>query len=192
MAKATLSPAFAGFSGRSGGMVFRQLRGQTFISQRPEPTGGRTSAAQQAQRARFALAGQYARRVLADPWQRRVYEALGRERNRRADKLLASDFLSPPVVEEIGVSDYQRQPGGLIRILAIDDIEVVSVTVTIRTASGTLVEQGAATRTHGVWCYRATIAAPLDTALTITATAKDRPGHDGVLTVEHPATKSPA
>src|SRR4051794_12233702 len=112
MAKAHLNSAFDGFSGRSGGMVFRTVRGQTFISQRPSPIRGRASAAQKQQRDRFALATAYAKQVLSDPCQRRVYEALATDRNRRADKLLISDFLTPPVVDEIDVSGYQRQPGG--------------------------------------------------------------------------------
>src|SRR5438045_1401817 len=101
MAKAHLLPACGGFSGRSGGMVFRTGRGQTFISQRPGPKRGRASAAQQQQRDRFALAAAYAKQVLSDPWQRRVYEALATDRGRRADKLLISDFLTPPVVDQL-------------------------------------------------------------------------------------------
>lgn len=185
MAKASLNSAFAGFSGRSGGMVFRQLRGETFISQRPESKQREISAAQQQQRARFIQATAYAKQVLSDPWQRRVYEAVAKERNRRADKIVTSDFLTPPVVEEIDVSEYRRQPGDVIRILATDDVEVVSVTVTLQTASGVLVEQGAAAKTHGVWCYKATVTGPPD-ALAITATAKDRPGHDGSRTIAYP------
>jgi hypothetical protein len=183
MAKAHLNSAFGGFSGRSGNMVYRSVRGQTFISQRPLAKSNRVSAAQKSQRDRFMLAGAYAKQVLADACQRRVYEDLAKARNRRADKLLTSDFLTPPIVEEINVSDYRRHAGELIRVLATDDIEVVAVAVAIRTAAGALVEQGAATKTHGVWCYRTASAAPADVALTITATARDRPGHDGTLTI---------
>src|SRR5581483_8258437 len=98
----------------------------------------------------------------------------------RADKLVAADFLNPPVVEEIDASEYEGQPGGLIRVIATDDVEVVSVGVAIRTASGVLVEDGSATKLHGVWRYVATGAAPAGAPLVITATAKDRPGHSGV------------
>jgi hypothetical protein len=33
--------------------------------------------------------------------------------------------MTPPVVTRIDISGYQRQPGDTIRILAIDDVEVV-------------------------------------------------------------------
>src|SRR5205814_4811537 len=121
-------------------MVFRSVRGKTVIAQRPQIGPREMSPSQQAQRERFAEAGRYARQVLSDPWQRRSYEKLAQERSRRADLLVISDFLTPPRVEEIDVSGYQRQPGGIIRILAFDDIEVVSVEVTIRTAAGVRVE----------------------------------------------------
>jgi hypothetical protein len=178
MAKAYLNPVFNGLSGKSGGMVFRRLGAQTILAKRPDTKERTASRAQQAQRDRFAQAGAYAKQVLSDPWQRRSYEVLAKERNRRADKLVAGDFLNPPVVDEIDVSGYQRRPGGVIRIFATDDIEVVSVHVAIETPDG-IVEQAAASKLHGVWCYTATSAAPAGAALTITATAKDRPGHNG-------------
>ena len=183
MAKAQLNPAFDGISGRSGGIVYRRLRGETILARRPEPRARAASPAQAAQRQRFAEAVQYAREVLSDPWQRRMYEQLAQERNRRADKLVAADFLTPPVVEEIDVSGYQRRPGGIVRVLATDDIEVVAVEVAIQTADGSSVEHGPAVRIHGVWCYRTTAVPAANLALTITATAQDRPGHTGTLTV---------
>jgi tRNA nucleotidyltransferase (CCA-adding enzyme) len=177
MAQAELHPVFNGLTGRIDGMVFRRLRGKTVIAQRPQTRAREISPAQAAQRERFALAREYARRVLADPWQRRMYDKLAQERNRRADLLLVSDYLTPPVVEDIDVSGYQRQPDGLIRILADDDIEVVMVDVTIETAAGVVVERGSAAKAHGVWCYRVTSVAPAEASLTMRITAWDRPGH---------------
>jgi hypothetical protein len=179
MAYAELHPAFAGLTGTSGGLVFRRLRDKTVVARRAEPSTQRGSAAQQAQRERFALAREYAKAVLADPWQRLAYERLARERHRRADLLVVSDYLNPPTVDTVDVSDYRRQPGGTIRILAHDDVEVVAVEVSIRTAAGILLEQGAATQVHGVWRYRTTVAAPAAEPLTIEAIARDRPGHAG-------------
>ena len=106
MAKAHLNPAFDGISGRSGGIVYRRLRGETIIARRLESRARAASPAQEAQRQRFAEAIPYAREVLSDPGQRRTNERLARERNRRADNLVAADFLTPPVVEEIDVSGY--------------------------------------------------------------------------------------
>ena len=186
MARVHLNAAFAGFSGRSGELVYRRLRGSTIIAQRPEQSGRAPSPAQQRQRERFTQAAEYARQVLSDPHQREIYEALAKERNRRVDKMLASDFLTPPVVSRIDVSKYQRLPGGVIRILATDDIEVVSVEVKIESTAGSLIEQGAATKIHGVWCYHSSATSPAAESLTITATATDRPGHCGSHSVSYP------
>jgi hypothetical protein len=183
MAKALLNSVFGGFSGKSGNLVFRQLRGQTIIAQPPDVTTRKPSPAQMARQGRFAEANAYAKRVLADPLQRRSYAALAEERNRKVDTMVIGDFLTPPVVEEIETSGYQRKPDGLIRVLAIDDVEVVSVEVSIKTADGVAIESGPAEKFHGVWQYAATAAVPNGTALTITATAKDRPGHDGSRTI---------
>jgi hypothetical protein len=166
-------------------MVFRRVRGKTVIAQRPIGSAREISPAQQAQRERFAQAGEYARQVLSDPCQRRIYERLARERNRRPDSLVMSDFLTVPTIDEIDVSAYQRQAGGLIRILAFDDIEVVAVEAIISTAAGALVERGPATKVQGVWCYRTTTDAPAGEAVMIEVRAWDRPGHSVSRTIRH-------
>jgi hypothetical protein len=168
-------------------MVFRRVRGKTVIAQRPYLRSSEGSAAQQAQREKFTLARAYAKGVLADPWQRQAYEKTAKRNNRRVDLLVVSDFLTPPVVEVLDVSGYQRQPGGIIRILAEDDIEVVSVEVILETISGESIERGFATSVHGVWCYRTTTSAPMDVPLVVTAIALDRPGHGDTATHVMPA-----
>jgi hypothetical protein len=179
MATAQLHPVFEGIHGRSGEMVFRRTRTGIVIARRPDTRERNASSAQQAQRERFALAADYARRVLTDPWQRKIYERIAAERNRRVDKLLMSDFLTPPVVEEIGVSGFRGHAGDVVRVLASDDIAVTSVEVAIETASGAPVEKGSAANIHGVWCYTARVAAPAGEATVIRATARDRPGNEG-------------
>jgi hypothetical protein len=108
-----------------------------------------------------------------------MYERLATARNRRVDKLLMSDFLTPPVVEEIDLSGYQRRPGDLVRVIASDDLEVTGVEVAVHTVSGVRIEHGAAGQVHGVWCYRAAAPAPTSEPLVITAIARDRPGNEG-------------
>jgi hypothetical protein len=167
-------------------VVYRNVRGQTFMTRRPERRKDKPSPAQRKQRDRFTAAGEYAREVLADPCQRREYEALALERGRRADKLIASDFLTPPVVNEIDLSGYRGRIGDLIRVRATDDLEVVSVMVTVRTGGGGKLEEGPATKQHGVWRYLTTAARPSGETVTITATAKDRPGNGGDAVVSYP------
>jgi hypothetical protein len=90
------------------------------------------------------------------------------------------------VVERVELSGYRGQPGGVIAVIATDDLEVVSVGVAIHTQSGGVVERGAAAKTHGVWRYAATATAPAGEPLTIVVTATDRPGHEGSRTVSYP------
>lgn len=176
MTKITFHPMVSTVRGKSGGIVFKTVRGKTILAQSPTVAAREASPAQLAQRERFTAACNYAREVLSDPLQRRLYADLARERDRRIDKMIESDFLTSPTVDLVDVANYRGEPGGLVRVLATDDIEVVAVTVEIRTASDAKVESGAAAKVHGVWNYTATATAPQE-ALVITATARDRPGN---------------
>lgn len=59
---------------------------------------------------------------------------------------------------------------------------LTAVSVAIRAADLSVLEEGAATLTDGAWVYRATTARASGQAVTITATAVDRPGHTGAKT----------
>lgn len=159
-------------------VIYRQVGDQVIMQGRPESRTRAWTPTQVAQRERFAQAVEYARKVLQDPWQREVYAELAKERGRRADKLVTSDFLTPPEVRRVDLTAYRGQPGGTIRIIAVDDIEVVDVRVTIQSSAGAVLEQGAARKVHGVWLYTATVAAPAGERLTVAATARDRPGNE--------------
>ena len=182
--KVELSSTLQGLSGLHGDIVFRRLKGQTIIAQRPERKERPPTAAQAAHRARFRSAVNYAATILEDRCQRLVYEGLARQTGRRADKILTSDFLTPPVVELIDIEDYGGRVGDVIRVMATDDVEVVSVQVSIHTGSGEVLEQGAAIKQQGVWRYTATVAAPESGKLAVIAVATDRPGHEGRGAVE--------
>jgi hypothetical protein len=186
MPKITMNAGFQSVSGALDDVIYRKIRGQTFMTRRPDPRPSKPSPAQQKQRERFAAASYYAREILADPCQRRAYEALARDRNRRADKLLTSDFLTPPIIDEIDLSGYRGRVGDIIRVRATDDIEVVGVQVSVQTAAGLKLEEGPAKNVHGVWRYIATTALPPGDTVTIIATAKDRPGNDGVGRASYP------
>lgn len=186
MAEANFHPLLHKVSGKSGNLVFRQVKGRTVIAQAARRAPQPPSPLQLAQRLRFRAAGEYAKKILADPCQHRAYAALAKERDRRVDKLVTSDYLTPPTVDAIEPGGYHGQPGDVIKVLATDDVEVVSVMVTLRSITDTLLEEGAATKIHGVWCYTATTTAPVGQKIKITATAKDRPDHEGTATMSYP------
>ena len=75
---------------------------------------------------------------------------------------------------------------GFVRVIATDDVEVVSVSVSLRTAAGAELERGPGAKVHGIWRYPATVAVPPGERVTIHATATDRPGHEGVGEVVYP------
>ncbi len=178
MGKTTVNTALNGISGRVDQWVYRQVKDQTVVARRPVPSERDPSPRQLARRERFDQARLYAKTVLADPNRRRVYEALAAQCNRRADRILMADYLTPPAIELIDVSAYRGQPGDVIQILATDDIEVVAVKVTIRRASGEVVEQGITTKEHGLWRYPATAPVAAGENVTVLATARDRPGNE--------------
>jgi hypothetical protein len=71
-------------------------------------------------------------------------------------------------------------------IRASDDFEVIGVDVSITEAEGKAVEEGAAVKTPvGLWKYTAKTAVPTGTAVRITVTASDRPGHTASKTETH-------
>ena len=177
MAQVTPHPLLTSLSGKSGGLVFRQLRGRVVVAQAPAPSEAARSAEQVRRQDLFRDARRYAKTVLADPYQKKAYEARARAAGRRADLLLTADYLNPPEIQLVDASAYHGTPGDVIRVLATDDLEVASVEVSIATSAGVLVERGAASCVHDVWLYTAGTAAPDGEALTITAVAKDRPGN---------------
>jgi hypothetical protein len=178
-------------SGRVDGFVYRQTKVGVVVARQPrkemfKARTKKTSVAQSSTRSRFKEASGYAKRVLQDPLVRRAYQRFAKERNRRFDRVPVSDFLSPPEIEHIDLSRYRGRPRDLIRILAFDDVQVVSVEVEIHTAAGVLVEKGVAKSAHDVWDYCATATTDPSTALVITVTAIDRPQHRTTQKVVYP------
>lgn len=181
--KATLHPSIKSLSGSLDGWTYRRVGEQVIVAGRPDAGPRVFTGAQVGAQRRFADAVAYAKSVLADPLQREAYAELAKQRGRRADKLLTGDYLTPPEIRRIDASGYRGQPGDAVRIMAWDDIEVVSVDVTLQTAAGVVLEQGSARSVHGVWLYAATTAAPVNERISISVTAKDRPGNATAATI---------
>lgn len=182
--KVTLNRSIESLSGKLDDWVYRRVGDQVIVAARADPTTKKASTKQQAGRQRFADARAYAKEVMADPRKREIYVRLGQLAGRQPDKLLTSDFLTPPEITQVDLSDYRGQAGDPIYVFAFDDIEVVSVEVALQNAAGAAWETGAAGADHGVWCYRPRAAAPAGERISVVVTARDRPGNATSVTVQ--------
>ena len=187
MAKIKLDPLFAGMSGKFGNVVIKKSKnGQLFVAQLPEKTKDQPSLAQLARRQAFAKASDYTKSVMADETARAVYEDLARRRKTTVRSLCMGDYLNPPTITLLDVSDYKGRIGDEIFILAYDDVDVVDVNVRLTRANGMPIENGKAVENgagSGHWHYYATVAVPLGTDIFISADAFDRPGNRAVASV---------
>jgi hypothetical protein len=177
MAKITLNEGLSKISGRMGKWVYRQQNGRTVIAAH-RPAEDDPSKKQLSRRDHFRLAQFYASEVLADPLRREHYRQLGRERKCPPNALLISNYLTPPTVDLIDLADVAAAKDAVIRIVASDAIEVVSVAVTIRQGDGTTFASGEAEKEHGIWLYRLETAVPAG-LLSVEVVAKNRAGTKG-------------
>lgn len=179
MSKIINNPLLKGASGMLGGViVYRELNGRMIMSNRPRRTGEST-AAQEAVRARFARAAQYARAKMGDPVSRAEYEAGISATKPSAYIVAITDYLRAPVVHEIDRSRYEGQVGDPLIVFASDDFKVASVQVAIIGPDGSPLESGdAALQPETLtWLYNATVANDALAGTRIVATARDNAGN---------------
>jgi hypothetical protein len=179
MAKLTYDPGQPAITGRLGNVVYRRRSGRTEMASRPKAPAVGWSAKQTANRDRFSLAAAYAREMLAEPLRARRYTELASARKTSVTGLLIKDYRTPPTIELIEDSAYRGQAGNPIRILATDDLEVVSVQVTLRDRQNAAIESGPAVKAHDIWTYVAQTTLPPNEPVNIEVTALDRPRHEG-------------
>jgi len=164
-------------SGAIGDLVFRRRAGRVIVARKPEYTNRHPSASQLAHAERFRQAAAYAKAALADAILRPIYDAASKEKGVQPYPLAVGDYLNAPTVDAIVLDGYTGKAGEHIGIRASDDIEVVSVTVSIRTEKGAM-EHGGAVLEQGVWRY--TTRSNMDLAsgsVAIDVTVMDRPGN---------------
>jgi hypothetical protein len=178
MAKVKLNPVMENMSGKIGDLVFKRYEDEVVISRKPNREGLVPTTKQTAHQERFRLAAVYAKASFGDAVLRAVYETAAKEKNKPAFALAVGDFLNAPKVDAIDLTGYTGKVGEKIVIRASDDIEVVSVTVAIRSADGGVLEQGAAAFEEGSWRYTAQTALDLASgSFAVDVTAIDHPGN---------------
>jgi len=96
MAAVRTNPIVNGLSGMLGGMVFKNLRGKTFVSKSPQPPQ-RQSVQQKANRSKFRDASEWAKKVVLDADKKAYYQ-------KKAKKLKL------PNAYTAAITDYMRKP----------------------------------------------------------------------------------
>jgi hypothetical protein len=175
MAIVTLAPHVAAISGTIGELTYVSLGGKQIIRHRRRKT--RRTAGQNVQPKRIKEAAAYWRSLEDDPGRKAFYLALPPVPSMGAYQFAVRDFLNPPIVHEIDASDYSGRAGQPIRIHASDDTGVAEVAVRIATMDGAVVEVGFASLADRHWVYLSIEQAAPGQAVSIHATAKDRPGN---------------
>ena len=175
MAKNLNNLVVRGFSGSIGGqlVIKRSKSGRTIISNHPSFRADRQfTPAQQSQHLAFREACAYAK--TARDQEVYVHKAAGSDLS--PYNLAVADWLRPPEILQVDTGGWTGQPGKVIRIQALDDVQVKDVTLVITDLAGALLEQGPATAVDSLW-WEYTTTATGTGSLKVTASAQDLPGH---------------
>lgn len=173
---------YKGSSGKIGDQfVARKWKGIYIIAAAPNfPESREFTEGQIAQQNRFREAVYYSRAMLADPEMAALYESEAEGKDLTPYNAAVRDYLKPPRLLEVDLSGYTGAPGEQIRVKAVDDVLVKSVTVAI-IVDGEILEQGEASQ-DGVnkllWVYTTREAS--DASCLVRVTATDLPGNQVV------------
>jgi len=171
----------SGFHGKIGNqLVFRQRNGRTIVSTIPGKRKARPVGKQLESCDRFKMGLLWAKEVLKDPAQFAAYKEKTTGWQTPLNIALA-DYMKSPVITGINASFYHGCAGDTILVTATDNFHVKEVTIKICNPDGKVLEKGPcqADQTGSYWQYIATMGAGTTEGITITASARDNPGHTG-------------
>lgn len=183
MAKINENPLVRGARGNFGKQyVYRKRGNDTFLARMPVKTDAPPTDKQNNVRDQFAAASQYARGAMEDPVLKKAY-AKKAPPGKTAYNMALRDFLKAPRVQVIDTENYDGKPGSTIVITARDDFRVISVTVSIHSADGQLLEKGEAVLNplyRERWTYTAQQSNTSLTGSKIRVVARDLPANPGI------------
>jgi hypothetical protein len=176
-----------GMSGKLGGIVFRQVAGETVVSQAPEKSKKEASEKQKKQKSRFEEATIYAKIATNLEETKDLYaNAAKKKKGVSAYNVAVADFLNAPNIKNVDLSAYTSEIDSEIKIIAVDDFMVATVSVEIHAMDGALLEKGYAQHvTGGLWIYKTTQNNPQVEGAKIIVTASDLPGNVATSIVEN-------
>lgn len=176
MAKLSPTSMMHGASGKVGGLVFRQVHGETIVQGYREPRMKR-SALQLVFNNKMRMASFHARAALANPAVKAHYEKKKRRLNvSSAYTAACTDFLRHGRIDTVDTSKYDK---GIIMVKAFKaDLGLEEVAVTIKLPDGSAVVQGKAIdKGEGQWMFRSSVPLPRLEDAIITVSAKDKTGN---------------
>ncbi len=180
MARVRNNVAIRGLTGSFGDQMVIKIdkAGRTIVANKSEFDENRVfTAPQLAQQEKFREAAAYAKGARSLP----VYAAKAEGTPMHPYNVAVADFLLPPQIKAIDLSGWTGEPRQVIRVQALDNVEVKSVNVTILDATDAVLEQGPATKGDGGWWTYETTASAAGNPR-VRATAEDLPGHTATLT----------
>ena len=158
-------------------VVYRQFRGQTLLCNRPEKRNTITPH-QQRMKTRFLAAVAFAKKQIADPVTKALYQPGPESKFTSAYAAALADYLKRPVIDDVDVSNYKGNEGDAIVVKASDVVQNLNVMVTLLDTNSILIEQGEAISTLFTKGYVfKTNKRHEITGCTILITVRDRPGN---------------
>ena len=182
MAKVRNNIIIQGLSGSLGEqLVIKQDKaGRTIVGVAPSFDPNRTyTEAQTEQHEKFRDASIYAKGAKGEE----IYVEKAEGTPMNPYNVAMADWFHAPEVTEIDAEAWSGQAGQMIRIQAVDNVQVSQVNVVITDAENAVVEQGAAVRAEGAW-WAYTTTATVAGEVKIVVTARDLPGNIASLSWE--------
>lgn len=148
--------------------------GRILLTRRPVfPEDREFSHAQKGQQGRLRDAALYAKSVIG---REAIYTVMAAGTARTAYNVAISDWFHAPVIAAMDLSCWTGRAGEPIRIMALDDVMVKRVTVSISDEQGRLLERGEADPEDDEWWVYTTTQAVAGHPR-VTAVAEDLPGN---------------
>jgi len=185
MAKSENNEVMFGARGKIGNLVVFKNFGenQTVIAKRRKKViNPKYTLEQERTKEKFRDGVVYAKGIIADADLTTRYRRLAKP-GISVYNLALADFCKAPQIKAVDISEYNGLVGDYIKVRAVDNFGVTAVKVSIYSASGNLIESGAATvQSNNLdWRYICTVVNPDLNGGYIRAEASDFPGN---LTVE--------
>lgn len=168
-----------GASGMLGNVVvYRQFRGKTVMSNRPQKRGDITPH-QQKMKTRFLEAVAFAKKQIADPVTKALYQPGPNSKFTSAYAAALADYLKRPVIDAVDITNYHGRDGDVIIVKASDVARTLMVAVSILSVDGSVVEHGEALPNAFTldYVFRRVNVNSTVRGSKILVTVKDRPGN---------------